>query len=365
MKKLVIFSKSLDIKFFAFLKNTSNTGKYNSNSTKPMILNLRKRRYSTSTVNNGRLLQKNVVGLVIISPKPCNSGEWNDFFGQFLHEYALAGSLVGTTIILSILILSFDKPKPAEKPKEPKENKPASTTETKPTEGTAEEEEKSSKTKKIIIGIIVIIVVVGIIIWVTGGFGGFGGSGNSGDSGSGDTRKKANPQNSGSNNPNNPVNSGISITGNTTGSNNPVNPQDSGSGISITGNTTGSNNPVNPQDSGSGNILESWDPNNPEHRTKVSNLISAEKPRFLVVMEYDLVKQATNDPSNKLLMEFLMDYFVAGGDVRIDIFFEEVQRGRTSSETLKVIYEDMYMTIKDAGYFRELCEKGLSELSES
>jgi hypothetical protein len=72
MKKLVIFSKSLDIKFFAFLKNTSNTGKYNSNSTKPMILTLGKRQYSTfsnDNFNDYRSLQDSIyLGIL---------GEWS------------------------------------------------------------------------------------------------------------------------------------------------------------------------------------------------------------------------------------------------------------------------------------------------
>jgi hypothetical protein len=82
---------------------------------------------------------------------------------QFLHEYAVVDGFVGTTIVLGLLIFSFEK-----------ENKPAdSTTENKPNDSTAEKEEKSSKTKKIIIGAIVIIVIV--IIWF------FVGSTDSGD----------------------------------------------------------------------------------------------------------------------------------------------------------------------------------------
>jgi hypothetical protein len=321
MKKLVKFSKSFDIKFFAFLKNTSNTGKYDSNSTKPMILNLRKRRYSTSTVNNRRLLQKNVVGLGIISPKPCNSGEWNDFLGQFLHEYALAGSLVGTTIILSILILSFDKPKPAEKPKEPKENKPASTTETKPTEGTAEEEEKSSKTKKIIIGIIVIIVVVGIIIWVTGGFGGFGGSGNSGDSGSGDTGKKANPQNSGS--------------------------EDKGK-------------KANPQDSGSEDKGKKGE-NTHLSIEDIFNKLIEKKPTRLVELEQLLEELAKK---NSTLKKFHEEYHRNIFENMVTEFANSMAKGLNKSEAAREVYYKMFNDIMSIGngQFDDACIAGQKEL---
>jgi hypothetical protein len=113
--------------------------------------------YSSAT------LPKNVIGLGIISPKPCNSGEWNDFLGQFLQEYTVVGGFIGTAIVLGLLIFSFKK---ENKPADSTDSKPADSTDSTTENKTTEEEEKSSKTKKIIIRIIIgvsIVIIIGTI----------------------------------------------------------------------------------------------------------------------------------------------------------------------------------------------------------